>query len=107
MTISGRNVDTFSTHLGPPDWNPKKQSLGNIFDKFGAGGGGGIFFECCNKGPEGSQPQTFYQEGEKKKIREEALLGAKGAAKGSCGETLVQRGVFGEPVSSLPPSGFS
>ena len=28
---------------------------------------------------------------------------AKGAAKGSCGETVVQKGVFGESVSSLPP----
>ena len=28
---------------------------------------------------------------------------AKGAAKGSCGETIVQKGVFGESVSSLPP----
>ena len=28
---------------------------------------------------------------------------AKGAAKGSCGETVVQQGVFGESVSSLPP----
>ena len=31
---------------------------------------------------------------------------AKGAAKGSCGETVVQKGVFGESVSSLPPYGF-
>ena len=28
---------------------------------------------------------------------------AKGAAKASCGETVVQNGVFGESVSSLPP----
>ena len=28
---------------------------------------------------------------------------AKGAAKGSCGETVVQKGVFGESVSSLHP----
>ena len=28
---------------------------------------------------------------------------AKGAAKGSCGERVVQKGVFGESVSSLPP----
>ena len=28
---------------------------------------------------------------------------AKGAAKGSCGETVAQKGVFGESVSSLPP----
>ena len=28
---------------------------------------------------------------------------AKGAAKGSCGETVVQKGAFGESVSSLPP----
>ena len=31
---------------------------------------------------------------------------AKGAAKGSCGETVVQKGVFGESVSSLLPQGF-
>ena len=29
--------------------------------------------------------------------------GAKGAAKASCGETVVQKGVFGESVSTLPP----
>ena len=28
---------------------------------------------------------------------------AKGAAKASCGETVVQKGVFGESVSSLSP----
>ena len=28
---------------------------------------------------------------------------AKGAEKASCGETVVQKGVFGESVSSLPP----
>ena len=28
---------------------------------------------------------------------------AKGAAKGSCGATVVQKGDFGESVSSLPP----
>ena len=28
---------------------------------------------------------------------------AKGAAKGSCGETVVQKGVFGESVSALTP----
>ena len=27
----------------------------------------------------------------------------KGAEKASCGETVVQKGVFGESVSSLPP----
>ena len=31
---------------------------------------------------------------------------AKGAAKAFCGETVVQKGVFGESVSSLPPQGF-
>ena len=31
---------------------------------------------------------------------------AKGAGKGSCGETVVQKGVFGESVSSLPPQVF-
>ena len=29
-----------------------------------------------------------------------------GAAKASCGETVVQKGVFGESVSSLPLKGF-
>ena len=29
--------------------------------------------------------------------------GAKGVAKASCGEAVVQKGVFGESVSSLPP----
>ena len=37
----------------------------------------------------------------------DAVLGlsgcAKGAAKGSCGETVVKKGVFGESVSSLLP----
>ena len=28
---------------------------------------------------------------------------AKGAAKASCGETVLQKGVFGESVSTLPP----
>ena len=28
---------------------------------------------------------------------------AKGAANASCGETVVQKGVFGESVSTLPP----
>ena len=42
--------DRFLTNLGPPDWNPEKQSSGQIFDKFGIRG----IFECC-KGPEGSQ----------------------------------------------------
>ena len=32
---------------------------------------------------------------------------AKGAAKASCGETVVQKGVFGESVSSLPPLRFA
>ena len=31
---------------------------------------------------------------------------AKGAEKGLLGETVVQKGVFGESVSSLPPEGF-
>ena len=32
---------------------------------------------------------------------------AKGAAKASCGETVVQKCVFGESVSTLPPQGQS
>ena len=44
----------FLTHLGPPDWNPEKQSSGQIFDKFGVRG----IFECC-KGPKvGNIPVT-------------------------------------------------
>ena len=31
---------------------------------------------------------------------------AEGAAKAPCGETVVQKGVFGESVSSLLPQGF-
>ena len=31
---------------------------------------------------------------------------AKRAEKASCGETVVQKGIFGESVSSLPPSGL-
>ena len=42
--------DKFLTNLGPPDWNPEKQSSGQIFDKFGVRG----IFECC-KGKKGSQ----------------------------------------------------
>ena len=43
--------DKFLTNLGPPDWNPEKQSSGQILDKFGVRG----VFECC-KGKKGSQP---------------------------------------------------
>ena len=46
-----QNFDKFLTNLRPPDWNPEKQSLGQILDKFGVRG----VFECC-KGKEGSQP---------------------------------------------------
>ena len=42
------------TNLGPPDWNPKKQSSGEILDKFGVRG----VFECC-KGKKGSQLSGF------------------------------------------------
>ena len=30
--------DKFLTNLGPPDWNPEKQSSGQILDKFGVRG---------------------------------------------------------------------
>ena len=40
--------DKFLTNFGPPDWNPEKQSLGQILDKFGIRG----VFECC-KGKKG------------------------------------------------------
>ena len=42
--------DKFLTNLGPPDWNPERQSSGQILDKFGVRG----VFECC-KGKKGSQ----------------------------------------------------
>ena len=35
--------DKFLTNLGPPDWNPEKQSSGQIWDKCGVRG----VFECC------------------------------------------------------------
>ena len=31
-------LDKFLTNLGPPDWNPEKQSSGQILDKFGVRG---------------------------------------------------------------------
>ena len=34
----GKFVHKFLTNLGPPDWNPQKQSPGQIFDKFGVSG---------------------------------------------------------------------
>ena len=44
---------------------------------------------------------------ERKRFESQQKWGrAKGAAKASCGETVVQKDVFGESVSSLPPSGF-
>ena len=46
------NFETnFSSNFSPPDWNPPKQSLGQVLDKFGASG----VFEGC-KGEKGSQP---------------------------------------------------
>ena len=44
------NLDELLTHSSPPDWNPDKQSLEQIVDKFGARGTS----ECC-KGSERSQ----------------------------------------------------
>ena len=41
----------FFSNFWPPDWNPQKQSLGQILDKFGVRG----VFECC-KGKKVSQP---------------------------------------------------
>ena len=38
--------------LGPPGWNPPKQSLGQILDKFGVSG---VFEGCIHKGEQGSQ----------------------------------------------------
>ena len=46
---------TKMTHFSPPDWNPQKQSLGQILDKFGVRG----VLECC-KGKEGSQTLRLY-----------------------------------------------
>ena len=42
--------DQFLTNFSPHDWNPQKQSLGQILDKFGVRG----VFECC-QGKEGLQ----------------------------------------------------
>ena len=42
--------DKYLTNLGPPDWNPEKQSSGQILDKFGVRG----VLERC-KGKKGSQ----------------------------------------------------
>ena len=44
------NFDEFLTNFSPPDWNPQKQSLGQISDKFRVLG----VFEGC-KGEKGSQ----------------------------------------------------
>ena len=44
------NFNKFLTNFSPPDWNPEKQSLGQILDKFGVRS----VFECC-KGKKGSQ----------------------------------------------------
>ena len=44
------NFNKFFTNFSPPDWNPQKQSLGQILDKFGVRG---VFW----KGKEGSQPK--------------------------------------------------
>ena len=37
------------------------------------------------------------------KVKRIRRFSDKGAAKASCGETVVQKGVFGESVSSLSP----
>ena len=44
------NLLKFLTKSSPPDWNPQKQSPGQILDKIGVRG----VLECC-KGSEGSQ----------------------------------------------------
>ena len=44
------SLDKFFPNFSPPDWNPPKQSLGQILDKFGVSG----VFEGC-KGEKGSQ----------------------------------------------------
>ena len=48
-------LNKFLTNLGPPDWNPEKQSSGQILDKFGVRG----VFECC-KGKKGSQKWCMF-----------------------------------------------
>ena len=40
------NFNNFFTNFRPPDWNPQKQSLGQILDKFGARG---VFESCMGK----------------------------------------------------------
>ena len=56
-----------------------------------------IFFAAANRFVQSAGPPKF--------AGVVALFSAraKGAAKASCGETVVQKGVFGESVSSLPP----
>ena len=44
----------FFSNFWPPDWNPQKQSLGQILDKLGVRG----VFECC-KGKKVSQPKKI------------------------------------------------
>ena len=39
-------------------------------------------------------------------LKNELRARAKGAEKASCGETVIQEGVFGESVSFLPPEGL-
>ena len=50
--------DKFLTNLGPVDWNPEKQSSGQILDKFGVR----VVFECC-KGKKGSQLKPGNRQG--------------------------------------------
>ena len=36
--IFAQNFDKFLANVSPPDWNPQKQSPGQILDKFGVRG---------------------------------------------------------------------
>ena len=49
------NFDKFLTNFSALDWNPEKQSLGQILDKFGVRG----VFESC-KGEKGSQAYELF-----------------------------------------------
>ena len=53
-SLCGYCLCAFFFFAPPPEWNPEKQSPGQILDKFGVRG----IFECC-KGPEGSSCQLF------------------------------------------------
>ena len=71
--------------VGPINYRPRKRKRGNQEN-------------LSNKA------ESRKKSGKSQKGQESRVSGiAPGAAKTSCGETVVQKGVFGESVSSLPP----